>query len=177
MKRFKIVGTVLLASCMVCSAVMISGSAASASEIEERIETATVMNTEAGVVTTYAPGTPEEDREVATIIGEGPIIEPYVSKRVIIDEAISEDGSDWYQDKGYIAYRVYVTNDSKKLLTVTVKSSGGTHKFTVSPGKGNGIIVNNAREGVQHYIDYQTSSGELEGVCNVRISDTEMSWD
>lgn len=155
MKRMKRLGSVLLAVGMLCALVIVPSSAA-------------------GDPLQRTPETNREPEEM--ILVPGPVIEPYMSEIAVDNEPISDDGVDWYQKEGYSAYRIWVQNDTKKVMKVTVTYAGMPEgkelEFKVQPGKGNYMIVNNAWEGAQHYVDFQTDDGSFAGTCNVRISDT-----
>ena len=119
-----------------------------------------------------------QEPEQMTLISD-PGIMPFTSETPVENKPISQDGITWYQKQGYSAYRIWVQNDTNQEMKVTVTYTGmpdgKSLVFRVQPGKGNGMVVNNAWDGVQHYVDFQTDNGSLKGTCSVRISDTPFS--
>lgn len=172
MKRMKSIGSMLLAIGMMCG-LLVTQSGAEDAAVERPAE-ATGSQPVAQVVEAPEVVNGLEPEQMIEISDPGII--PYVSETPLESAEISEDGLSWYQKKGYTAYRVWVQNDTNQVMKVTVTytgmPSGKSLTFNVQPGKGNGIVVNNAWEGVQHYIDFQTGDGTLKGACSVRISDT-----
>lgn len=119
------------------------------------------------------PEVPVED------FGEEGIM-PLASWCPIDNLPITSGGLWWKQDSGYSTYRVWVQNDTNEEMTVTITYDGmpaGKEIVKKVPANSSKTIVtiDNAWEDAMHHIDFQTSSGSVAGICNVRISTTALS--
>lgn len=116
-----------------------------------------------------------QEPEQVILLSDSDIM-PFTGETPVKNEPISEDGISWYQEQKYSAYCIWVQNDTNQEMKITVTytgmADGESLVFHVQPGKESGMAVNNAWESVQHYVDFQTENGSLEGTCSVEISDT-----
>lgn len=135
-------------------------------QLEESMEAS--MQTEPEMVEYQEP-------EQVILLSDSDIM-PFTGETSVKNEPISEDGISWYQEQKYSAYCIWVQNDTNQEMKITVTytgmADGESLVFHVQPGKESGMAVNNAWESMQHYVDFQTENGSLEGTCSVEISDT-----
>lgn len=93
-----------------------------------------------------------------------------LSSMIAMDTLVSQYGGSWYQQSGYIAYRVWVANTTNYTMTVRITEPNNTVKtFYVPAGNNQSYTNNNAKSGI-HTLSFSNGTNYVSGTVRVRVS-------
>lgn len=93
-----------------------------------------------------------------------------LSSMIVMDTLVSQYGGSWYQQSGYIAYRIWVANTTNYTLTVRITEPNNSVKtFYVPAGNNQTYTNNNAVAGV-HTLSFSNGTNYVSGTVRVRAS-------
>ena len=96
-------------------------------------------------------------------------ISPF-SSMIVMDTLVSQYGGSWYQQSGYIAYRIWVANTTNYTLTVRITEPNNAVKtFYVPAGSNQTYTNNNAVAGI-HTLSFRNGTNYVSGTVRVRTS-------
>lgn len=93
-----------------------------------------------------------------------------LSSMIAMDTLVSQYGGSWYQQSGYIAYRVWVANTTNYTMTVRITEPNNTVRtFYVPAGSNQSYTNNNAKSGI-HTLSFSNGTNYVSGTVRVRVS-------
>ena len=112
----------------------------------------------------------------------GPLPEPRDNYLLLDHEPFtSRYGIDWVQPSGFNSYKVWIQNNTKYTMYLTLTYEGMDEDVepmtaALAPHEADVVFVVNNAWAVEHSIDARVSDGNVQGIVSVRVAGTKQSW-